>query len=102
MLDPFKIIEKMKVFYHLKLSLSMHQHDVFSFNYLRPAVNDLLSNQKQKSPKSIIVDDEKAWNVDNILNSRHHYGRLQYKIKWHELNRDNEWYYIDKNEFKHS
>ena len=52
--------------------------------------------------KSIIVDDEKAWNVDDILNSWHHYDRLQYKIKWHELNRDNEWYYADKNEFKHS
>ena len=102
MLNSFKIIEKMNVFYRLKLSLNMHQHDVFSFNYLKFVVNDLLLNQKQKSSKSIIVDDEKAWNVDDILNSRHHYGRLQYKIKWHELNRDNEWYYVDKNEFKHS
>ena len=44
MLNSFKIIEKMKVFYHLELFLSMHQHDVFSFNYLRFAVNDSLSN----------------------------------------------------------
>ena len=102
MLNSFKIIEKMGVFYRLKLSLSMHQHDVFSFNYLRPAINDSLLNQKQKSLRSIVVDDEKAWNVDDILNSRHHYGRLQYKVKWHELNRDNKWYYADKNEFKHS
>ena len=101
MLNSFKIIEKMSVFYRLKLLSSMHQYDVFSFNYLRSAVNDSLSNQKQKSSRSIIVDDEKAWNVDDILNSRHHYGRLQYKVKWHELNRDNEWYYADKNEFKH-
>ena len=92
----------MRVFYRLKLLSSMHQHDVFSFNYLKSAVNDSLSNQKQKSSRSIVVDDEKAWNVDDILNSRHHYGRLQYKIKWHELNRDNKWYYADKNDFKHS
>ena len=102
MFDSFKIIEKMNVLYRLKLSLSMHQHDVFSFNYLKSAVNDSLSSQKQKSSRSIIVDDEKAWNVDDILNSRHHYSRLQYKVKWHEVNRDNEWYYADKNEFKHS
>ena len=102
MLDSFKIIEKMKVFYRLKLLSNMHQHDIFSFNYLRPAVNDSLSSQKQESSRSIIVDDEKAWNVNDILNSRHHYGRLQYKVKWHGLNRDNEWYYADKNEFKHS
>ena len=44
MLDSFKIIEKMKVFYRLKLLSSMHQHDVFSFNYLRFVVNDSLSN----------------------------------------------------------
>ena len=60
MLDSFKIIEKMKVCYRLKLFLNMHQHDIFSFNYLKSVVNDSLSNQKQKSSKSIIVDDEKA------------------------------------------
>ena len=92
----------MNVFYRLELSLNMHQHDVFLFNYLRSVVNNSLSNQKQKSSRSIIVDDKKAWNVDDILNSRHHYDWLQYKIKWHELNRDNEWYYVNKNKFKHS
>ena len=60
MLNSFKIIEKMSVFYRLKLLLNMHQHDVFLFNYLKFAVNDSLSNQKQKSSKSIIVDDEKT------------------------------------------
>ena len=44
MLDSFKIIEKMSASYHLKLFSSMHQHDVFLFNYLKSAVNDLLSN----------------------------------------------------------
>ena len=44
MLNSFKIIEKMSVSYRLKLFSSMHQHDVFSFNYLRSAVNNSLSN----------------------------------------------------------
>ena len=60
MFNSFKIIEKMSVFYRLKLFSSMHQHDVFSFNYLRSVVNDSLSSQKQKLSKSIIVDDEKT------------------------------------------
>ena len=101
MLNSFKIIEKINVFYRSKLFSSMHQHDIFSFNYLKFIVNNSLLRQKQKSFWSIIVDDEKAWNVDDILNSRHHYDQLQYKVKWHELNRDNKWYYVDKNEFKH-
>ena len=60
MLNSFKIIKKMNIFYRLKLLSSMHQHDVFSFNYLKFAVNNSLSNQKQKSSKSIIVDDKKT------------------------------------------
>ena len=59
MLNLFKIIEKMNVSYRLKLFLNMHQHDVFSLNYLKSAVNDSLSNQK-KSSKLIMIDDEKA------------------------------------------
>ena len=44
MLNSFKIIEKMNVVYRLKLFSSMHQHDVFLFNYLKSAVNDSLSS----------------------------------------------------------
>ena len=60
MFNLFKIIEKMSIFYRLKLFSNMHQHDVFLFNYLKSAVNDSLSNQKQKLSRSIIVDDEKT------------------------------------------
>ena len=59
MLNSFKIIEKVNAFYRLKLFSNIHQHDVFSFNYLKSVVNNSLSSQKQKSSKSIIVDDEK-------------------------------------------
>ena len=44
MLDSFKIVEKIRMFYRSKLFLNMHQYDVFSFNYLKFAVNNLLSN----------------------------------------------------------
>ena len=44
MLNSFKIIEKMSVFYYLKLFSSMHQHDVFLFNCLKSVINDSLLN----------------------------------------------------------
>ena len=59
-LDSFRIIEKMNVSYRLKLSARMHQHNVFSSNYLRSAVNDSLSSQKQELSRSIMIDDEKT------------------------------------------
>ena len=58
--NSFKIIEKVNVFYRLKLFSNMHQHNVFLFNYLKFVANDSLSNQKQKFLKLIIIDDEKA------------------------------------------
>ena len=60
MLDLFKIFEKISAFYRLKLFLNIHQYNIFSFNYLKSAVNDLLSDQKQKLLKSIIINDEKV------------------------------------------
>ena len=46
MFNSFKIVEKVSAFYRLKLFSNMHQHDVFSFNYLKSAVNNSLLNQK--------------------------------------------------------
>ncbi len=60
---------------------------------------DPLPGQQQDPPRPIVVDNDDQWEVDDILDSRRYYGRLQYKVKWHGIDRDNEWYYADKNEF---
>ena len=60
MLDSFKIVEKINAFYCLELFSNIYQHNVFSFNYLKSAVNNSLSNQKQELLKSIIVDNKKT------------------------------------------
>ena len=44
MFNPFKIFEKINIFYYLKLFSNIHQHDVFLFNYLKFVVNDSLLN----------------------------------------------------------
>jgi len=58
MLNSFKITDSVDFFYKLKLSNIMHIHDVFHSELLRSAVNDSLSDQKNKFSKSIIVNDE--------------------------------------------
>jgi len=58
MLDPFQIIDFVDSFYKLKLSETMHIHDVFHSELLRLVVNDSLSDQKNESSKSIVVNDE--------------------------------------------
>ena len=53
--------------------------------------------------RSIIIEEnEEHWEVNDILNFRSYRERLQYKIKWIEINHDDEWYYVDKEEFDDS
>jgi len=58
MLDSFQIIESVDSFYKLKLSETMHIHDVFHSELLHSVVNDSLSDQKNESSKSIVINDE--------------------------------------------
>ena len=58
MLNSFKITDSVDFFYKLKLSDTMHIHDVFHSKLLRSAVDDSLSNQKNKFLRSIVVNNE--------------------------------------------
>jgi len=58
MLDSFQIIDFVDSFYKLKLLETMHIHDVFHSKLLRLAVNDSLSDQKNESSRSIVINDE--------------------------------------------
>jgi len=58
MLDSFQITDSVDFFYKLKLSDIMHIHDVFHSELLRFIVNDSLSDQKNESSRSIVINDE--------------------------------------------
>ena len=73
--------------------------DVFNPKLLRPCSSDPLPGQHQELPRPVITEEDEQWLVDDILDSRRYRGRLQYKVKWYGLDRDDEWYYADKGEF---
>ncbi len=58
MLDSFQIIDSVDSFYKLKLSKTMHIHDVFHSELLRSVVNDSLSDQKNEFSRSIVINDK--------------------------------------------
>jgi len=99
MLDSFQITESVDSFYKLKLSKTMRIHDVFHSELLRSVVDDSLSDQKNESSKSIVINDEDEWKIDDILNSRRYRRRLQYRVKWKSYNNDFNWYNADDDEF---
>ncbi len=100
-LNLYSITVKVEIFYRLQLSRSMkHINSVFSSKYLWTSSNDSLSEQHSELSKLMIIEEnEKHWKVNNILNFRWYKERLQYKIKWIKINRDDEWYYVDKEKF---
>ncbi len=103
-LDLYSITVKVEIFYHLQLSRSMkHIHSMFSLKYLQSSLNNSLSRQHSESSRLMIIEEnEKHWEVDDILNFRRYKERLQYKIKWIKINHDDEWYYVDKEKFNDS
>jgi len=99
MLDSFQITESVDSFYKLKLSETMHIHDVFHSELLRSVVDDSLSDQKNESSKSIVINDEDEWKIDDILNSWCYRRRLQYQVKWKSYDNDLNWYNADDDKF---
>jgi len=74
---------------------------MFSSKLLQSYSEDSLSEQHAESLRFIIIDDDddEHWEIDDILNFKHYRDRIQYKVKWKDLDKDNEWYYVDKDEF---
>jgi len=99
MLNSFKITDSVNFFYKLKLSDTMHIHDVFHSELLHSVVDDSLSDQKNKSSKSIVINDENEWKIDDILNFQWYWRRLQYQVKWKSYDNDLNWYHADDDEF---
>ncbi len=99
MLDSFQIIDLVDSFYKLKLLETMHIHDVFHSELLRLVANDSLSDQKNEPSRSIVINDEDEWKIDDILNFQWYQRRLQYWVKWKSYDNDLNWYNADDNKF---
>jgi len=80
--------------YCLRLPHWMKQlHPVFNVVKLTLAPDDLITGQKTKGhPPPIVIDGEPEWKVEEILDSRWHWRRFQYLIKWKGYGREhNSW-----------
>ncbi len=91
-IDSYKIKKIIKNACQLNLSQSMKIHDTFHISLLRSASNDSLIEQIQSSSSSIVVDEKKEYEMNDILDSRYHYDKLQYKVVWTDHSSDKAWY----------
>jgi hypothetical protein len=92
-IGPYKVKKILKGACQLDLPSSMKIHDTFHTSLLRSAPNDPLTGQIQPPPPPIVVEDEEEeYEVDDILDSRYHYSKLQYKVAWTGHPPDRAWY----------
>jgi len=90
-LGPFEIESQVgPSAYHLKLPHRMRQlHPVFNVIKLSAAPEDLILGRKpQAPPPPIVVNREEEWEVEEILNSRWHWRRFQFLVKWKGFSRE--------------
>jgi len=84
-LGPFVVEQRIgSMAYRLKLPHWIKQlHPVFNVVKLTPAPNDpIIGCKMEDHPLPIVIDREVEWEVEEILNSRWHWRRFQYLIKW--------------------
>ncbi len=74
-LNLYSIIVKVETFYHLCLFTSMkHIHLMFSLKLLWSYSENSLSEQYSESLRSITIENNEHWKIDNILNFKRYQG----------------------------
>jgi hypothetical protein len=100
-IESYKVKKILKDVCQLNLSSSMIIHDTFYISLLRSTSNDSFTEQIQSSSSSIVVEDEeKKYEVNDILNSWYHYSKLQYRMIWTSHFANKVWYSTEN--FEHS
>jgi len=94
-LGPFEIERQVgPSAYRLKLPHRLRQlHPVFNIVKLSAAPDNPILGRKPQAPlPPIVVDGEPEWEVEEVLDSRWHWRRFQFLIKWKGFNREhNSW-----------
>jgi len=72
----------------------MKIHNTIHISLLEPYENNKLPSQRQEPPQPIIIEGELEYELEEIIDARLYYGKLQYRAKWTGYSRghDKVWY----------
>jgi len=94
-IGPFKILAKIgSSAYKLDLPDTMKIHNTIHISLLEPYENNKLPSQRQEPPPPIIIEGEPEYELEEIVDARLYYGKLQYRAKWtgYSPEHDKVWY----------
>jgi transposase InsO family protein len=92
-LGPYTITEQINdVAFRLDLPSSLKIHNVFHVSLLEKYHANSIPNRIQEPPLPVIIADQEEFEVDQIVDSRKHRGRVQYLVHWKGYSdQDNTW-----------
>jgi len=91
----FKILAKIGTSaYKLDLPPSMAIHNTLHLSLLEPYQDNRFPSQIKEPPPPIQIEGEDEYELDEIIDSRLHYNKLQYRAKWkgYSPEHDKVWY----------
>jgi len=94
-IGPFRILAKIGTSaYKLALPPSMAIHNTFHISLLEPYQDNRFPSQIKEPPPPIQIEGEDEYELDEIIDSRLHYNKLQYRAKWkgYSPEHDKVWY----------
>jgi len=97
-IGPFKILAKIGTSaYKLDLPTSMRIHNTFHISLLELYNDNKLPSQRSEPPPPIVIEGEPEYELEEIVDSRLHYNKLQYRAKWtgYSPEHDRTWYPAD-------
>ncbi|MBW0472531.1 hypothetical protein O181_012246 [Austropuccinia psidii MF-1] len=92
-LGPFEVLKKVGSHaYHLNLPFKWNSvHPVFHVSLLEPLKKSSIPNQNQfPPPPPILVEENKEWEVAQVLDSKLKRGKLWYLLEWKGFSEDSE------------
>ena len=94
-IGPFKILAKTGTSaYKLALPASMAIYNTFHVSLLEPFQANRFPSQIKEPPPPIQIEGGDEYELDEIIDSRLHYNKLQYRAKWkgYSPEHDKVWY----------
>jgi len=82
-IGPFKILAKIGTrAYKLALPPSMALHNTFHISLLEPYQDNRFPSEIKEPPPPIQIEGKDEYELDEIIDSRLHYNKLQYRANW--------------------
>ena len=97
-IQSFKILARIGTSaYKLDLPATMRIHNTFHISLLEHYNDNKLPSQLSEPPPPILIEGEPEYELEEIVDSRLHYNKLQYGAKWtgYEPEHDKTWYPAD-------